>query len=180
MLCYICDEDKELLQTTVCCDNKHKICFDCVLGVIKTIGFYKCPLCRTTDKLLEIQLGNHRYSCNFCGGWADYSFRRCCTVDCQNHYSKMGAEIMKGRSNVHIEKILKNYKVNKSMITSNNEVCVDLKEKTCLSFGNGCSIQLSLYRLNNDGTISYYHDGKFNDWLFNKPTWQLNNSIRQD
>ena len=56
---------------------------------------------------------------------------------------------------------------------------VELKDPICMSWGNGATLPLCIYRLDDDGTVAYYYNKKFNKWSHSIPTWEkVNLSIK--
>lgn len=52
---------------------------------------------------------------------------------------------------------------------------IELQNPICLSWGNGTTLPLSIYRLEDDGTLSYYYKNKFNTWSHSAPRWEIIN-----
>ena len=52
---------------------------------------------------------------------------------------------------------------------------IELKDPICMSWGNGATLPLCIYRLEVDGTISYYYNDKFNKWNHSIPRWEVIN-----
>ena len=66
------------------------------------------------------------------------------------------------------KKIKKNFEIT----IDNSYKIIYLPDPVVLSYGNGPTIPISIYRLNDDNTISYYWEGKFLNWNHSIPTWE--------